>query len=349
MAFDPIQEDALRLVLRSMQRDRVYPLENQAYVEDALERFGTDAGSLIRSDEDRSFHLTARATEIIDYRAPFMSSDEAADAAVANAEALLTEAAELDPKNSDAARMLMALRAPSNEEYVRFLAESADAQVDAWRALSAQARDPYDREFAADLGLRPALRWLNALSSRALIAGHYTQALAAVERSLELAPADPGDCRFTGMIALAKLERGQEALEEFYENHAQAFLSLRAMDPWTLIARMACAYREFAFDEADRLMAYLVDRYPRAERALYYQTEFPDGVFARVHVEPGSEDELILAISECTVLLQEGLGAPDNAPFAVWVATHPLVRRGVGNVSPADAPGSVRSGLEGDN
>ena len=33
-----------------------------------------------------------------------------------------------------------------------------------------------------------------------------------------------------------------------------------------------------------------------------------------------------MPLSEATPLLQEGLGAPDNAGLAVWVATHDLVQ-----------------------
>lgn len=349
MAFDPIQEDCLRLVLRAMQRDRVYPLENQAYIEAAMERFTVDPNQLIRTDRDRSFHLTARATEIVDYRAPFMSSDNAAESALDQAEDLLSEARELDPANRDAERMLAALRSETDDEYVRFLIDGQDEVLAECRGLANAAADPYDREFAADLGLRPALRWLNALAARTLISGRYRMALDAVERSLELAPDDPGDCRFTGMLALAKLECGQDALERFYDDHAQAFLAHPGIDPWTLLARIATAYKEFAFDEATRLLQHLIDRYPRAERALYYQAEFPDGVYARVHVEPGSEDELILAVSEATVLLQEGLGAPENAPLAVWLATHPLVQQGMGAFADAVRADEARTGLEGDN
>ena len=65
---------------------------------------------------------------------------------------------------------------------------------------------------------------------------------------------------------------------------------------------------------------------PHAAEALYFQTEFPDGVYARVNVGVGSTDELVLALSEATPVLQEGLGAPDNASFAAWVATNDIVR-----------------------
>ena len=66
--------------------------------------------------------------------------------------------------------------------------------------------------------------------------------------------------------------------------------------------------------------------YPHPAQALYFQAEFPDGVFSRVHVQPGSDDELILALSEATPLLQEGMGTPDAASFAIWVAEHELVQ-----------------------
>ena len=49
------------------------------------------------------------------------------------------------------------------------------------------------------------------------------------------------------------------------------------------------------------------------------QRELPDGVFARLAVAPLSEDELILAVSEGTVLLQEGRDAQARGAFGSWV------------------------------
>ena len=74
------------------------------------------------------------------------------------------------------------------------------------------------------------------------------------------------------------------------------------------------------------MIRLLLRTYPHTSQALFYQAEFPDGLYARVNVMPGSQDELILAISEATPLLQEGLGAPENAGFAVWLANHELVQ-----------------------
>ena len=44
------------------------------------------------------------------------------------------------------------------------------------------------------------------------------------------------------------------------------------------------------------LLQALMRSYPHPAQALYLQAEFPDGVFSRVHVQPGSDDELILSL-----------------------------------------------------
>ena len=42
-------------------------------------------------------------------------------------------------------------------------------------------------------------------------------------------------------------------------------------------------------------------------------------MFARLAMPPFSEDELILAVSECTVLLQEGRDVSGHGAFGAWV------------------------------
>ena len=83
----------------------------------------------------------------------------------------------------------------------------------------------------------------------------------------------------------------------------------------TLIALMSAAWRELDYEGAEHYLRVLARSCPHAAEALYFQTEFPDGVYARVNVDAGSTDELVLALSEATPVLQEGLGAPDNASF----------------------------------
>ena len=123
MAFDPIQEDCLRLTLEAMRREHIYPLEDAAFAEQCAEEYRRDPASLIVHDRDRSFHLVALATEAIDYRIPFIGDDAEAERLTSQAEHQLQEALDLEPGNWDAQRMLAALGATSNDEYVTYLVD----------------------------------------------------------------------------------------------------------------------------------------------------------------------------------------------------------------------------------
>ncbi len=351
MAFDPIQEDCLRLTLEAMRREHIYPLENAVFIERCMEAFQSDPASLIVHDRDRSFHLVALATETIDYRVPFMADEAEAEAAASSAEHQLREAVELDPGNWDARRMLAAVTAETNDAYVEYLIEHRAEVERAVERMRADATGPYDREFAGDLGFRPYLRWLAALAARALIAGRYRLALRTAEETLAAAPHDPAGARHTAVLALAKLECTRDELKAFRAKHAASYLPPAPMrrrhhldektpDAWSLIAEVACAYHELDLAGATRALRAIMRAYPRAAEPLYYQAEFPDGVFSRVNVEPGSEDELVLALSEATPLLQEGYGAPDNACLAAWIALSDPVQEALDrrrNASPAFA------------
>ena len=336
MAFDPVEEDCARLMLESMRREHIYPLDNLGYARRFIRSYTKDPSSLVHTDRDRSFHLIAKATELVDYRIPFLTDESELDAQAEQAETYLQEAAELDGSNWDAQRMLAAIESESNDAYVSYLLDNRQAvQADLAQAEE-QAADPYSREYARDLASRPYLRWLAALSSRALIAGQYRLALKVAEESLAYKPADPAGIRHTGMLALAKLESTPEELEAYRKRHAEAYLphfvSRRRRrlgldrDAWTLIAEMNVAYRSMDFDQATSKLSSLIRSYPRAAEPLYFQAEFPDGLYSRVNVEPESEDELILALSEATPILQEGYGAPDSASFSLWISENELVQ-----------------------
>jgi hypothetical protein len=190
MAFDPIQEDCHRLVLEALRRDNI-PLTDGAAVERLMEQFTRNPAPLIVHDRDRAGHLIAKVVEAVDYRIPFIPDDAQAEQEEAAAENMLREAAALDPANWDAQRMLTALTAESNEEYVQYLVSKCD-EVEHDLALKiASAQDSYEREAAGDLTRRPYLRWLAALASRALISGRYRMSLEAANRSLDFAPNDP--------------------------------------------------------------------------------------------------------------------------------------------------------------
>lgn len=342
MAFDPVQEDCHRLVLEAMRRERT-PLTDNRAVERLMRQFTADPAALIIHDRDRAGHLVAKAAEILDYRVPFIADDATAETQAQTAENMLREAHALDPDNWDAQRMICAITAQSNDEYVQYLIDGREKVEHDLALKIAAAQDPYDREAAGDLMRRPYLRWLAALASRALISGRYRMAIDVAEQSLSFAPDDPAGIRHTAVIALAKLECDHERIERFRTEHALAYLDMEptgdmrrrrrakkdALDPWTLIAHMSIAWRAFDYKSAEGYLEQLVRSCLKAAEALFFQTEFPDGVYARVNVAPGSTDELVLALSEATPLLQEGLGAPDNASFAAWVATNPIVQSGV--------------------
>lgn len=347
MAFDPIQEDCLRLILANMEREGVQMLKDPRYIARASDAYRTDPSSLIRTDRERSFHLTCKAAELIDYRSPFAADELEAESQIATAENHLREAVDLDPGNWDARRMLASLQSESDDDLVAYLSKHRDEVAADARNLLENASNPYEAEFARDLGQRPHLRWIASLASRLLIAGRYRQALSCAEEGLAANPLDPAGIRHTGMLALAKLEVEPDELTRYRTRHAAAYQETTQVtfrrggsnghkpDAWSLIARMSLAYRSFDFAGATAELRSLMRVYPKAAQPLYFQTEFPEGVFSRVNVQPGSEDELVLALSEATPLLQEGMGTPDSASFALWVAGHDLVQRAL------DAQGAV--------
>ena len=360
MAFDPIQEDCLRLILQSMRREGIFPLDDASFIEHGMEQFRTDPSKLITCDADRSFHLMAKATEILDYRLPFLTDETQVDRQEMQAENYLREAVDLDASNWDARRMLAALDSPTNDAYVSYLLDNREAVERDLLATVDAANDAYSREYASDLARRPLLRWFAATASRAVIAGQYRLALHTVEESLAFAPADPAGIRHTGMLALAKLEASHQDIKQYRARHAISYgtagplrrrhhMTEKSLDAWTLLAELSVFYRSFDYTSADRTLHQLMRAYPNAAEPLLYQAEFPDGLFCRVNVVPGSQDELILAISEATPLLQEGLGTPDNACFAAWIANHRFIKSALEDHAPRTPGRAGLTGSGGDN
>ena len=223
MAFDPVQEDCLRLILAAMEREGADPASDAAFIERTSEIYRLDPATLIHTDRDRSFHLVAMATELADYRAPFAPSEAEAEQLFSQAEDYLREAVELDPRNWDAQRMLATMRSISDDALIDYLIENLPAVEDDLKTLIESAAGPYEQEFAHDLGRRAHQRWLAALASRLLIAGRYRMALSHAERALEANPLDPAGARHTGMLALGKLEVEAEELRRFRSRHAAAY------------------------------------------------------------------------------------------------------------------------------
>lgn len=336
MAFDPMQEDCHRLVLETMRRNKV-ALNDSDYVGHIMEAFQNDSDELIVTDRDRAFHLVAQVAASVDYQIPFIADDAQAETEADRAEDMIAEAVRLDPNNLDAQRMQAALASDSNEEYVAYMEERLGEVQTSTTLVMQNTQTAYDREFAADLAKRPYLRWMNALAARQLISGRYRRALNLAEQSLAADPTDPGDVRYTALLAASKLEYSALELRRFRTRHQLAFRSAPVprhkrycknivCDAWSLIAEMNAHYRAFEYDEATETLRTIKRYYPHAAEAFYFQAEFPDGIYARVNVVPGTTDELVLAISEATPLLQEGFGNPDSADFALWVRNHELVQ-----------------------
>lgn len=337
MAFDPIEEDCMRLVLGALRREQTPPHEMTGAADRLSDTFRADPARLIACDRDRSFHLTSQAVETVDYRLPFIMDDAEADKQSESAEQRLREALELDGDNWDARRMLAALDAESGDAYLSYLLDTLPEVEASCIEAAARAQDVYALACGENLELRPYLRWQSAIAASALIAGKYRLALSCARTVLEHASYDPGDISCTALLAASKLELPLDELARFERPRGAAGAGGRrrrrhetgAACAWTLLAEMNLAYRALDYGTASERLRQLVNAYPDAARILFFQVEFPEGVWARVHVAPGSADELALAVSEATPLLQEGMGTPDYASFSTWIAEHDIVQRGL--------------------
>lgn len=355
--LDANMEDYLRLSLHyAASMPATNPFEAARAATTFANKYQNARDSLEQTDADRAFWLVVRATELVDYRLPF-SEDSEASSLVAQAHNLLTEAVELDQECWDAQRMLSAARQNGPIDYAHYLAEHAEevkasctaradaiatqgfgTSVSAGISATSAASNPNHiganqskialdsemLEMARQLTMRPYLRWLAVQASIALICGRYTLSITYAKAALELDPADPADVSFTMALAYAKLEDA-EALAELDRTHPQEHGAA-----WFGLARMAIAFKQGNMAAADEELKALLETYPTGALALSIQNDIPDGIFGRILVEPGSEDELILAISEATVILQEGFDIYERGSMGSWLASHPLVKGALG-------------------
>lgn len=328
MAFDPQREDYQRLGLRFAQSldtsDAVGATRSFALFG---RRFAQDRDSLPQSDSDRAFHLVAMATKLIDYELPFADDDHAKEL-IASGHRLLDEALGLDSRCYDAQRMKTAAQAPSFEAFLSYLRDNAEevrAHCEEQRAQSLDT-DGERARMGADLAMRPYLRWVSTQAEQALICGRNTECLRLCLECLELDPHDGADIRFTAALAYAKLE-DDEGLETLWGRLRSQGMVRPANDAWTLLARLALCFKRLDRKDAGRWLDEILQRYPRAAEALIRQIELPVGIFSRISTAPYSEDELIVAISEATVLLQEGVDPMGRGTLSTWVANEASRRR----------------------
>lgn len=323
MAFDPQREDYQRLGLRfARSLDRGDSVSATREFATFGRRFAQDRDSLPQSDADRAFHLVVLASKHIDYELPF-ATDERAKQLIDDGHRILEEAISLDPHCYDAIRMMAAATNPSFDAFLSFLDEQADevrAYCEEQRASLAPDASGERARLAADLAMRPYLRWIATQAEEALICGRNREAIRLAHAALEIDPNDAADVRFTAALAYAKLEDSQGLNAFFAHLHAGSSRMRPADDAWAQLARLGLAYKRHDLVVARDILDALVATYPHAAEALIRQNELPDGVFARLAVTPYSEDEIILALSEGTVLLQEGVDLQGRGVLSSWVA-----------------------------
>lgn len=326
MAQDPKREDYQRLSLRFVRKLDASDPKGASHAFAAFgRRFAQDRDSLPQSDADRAFHLVALATEIVDYRLPFAAEADA-ERLVSRGKELLGEALALDPNCFDAQRMRASAEIPTLEGRYRHLVDT-EPEV---RRFCEAARDKALEEdggfvdgerthLSADLAMRPWRRWMASIAEEALICGRNHACLDACERLLAEDSLDTCDVRFTLAYALAKLE-DEKGLAELEGRYSRISPLRSHDDAWMQLARIALAHKRCDFAAARETVRRLLSAYPGAADTLVRQTELPDGEFSRLCVAPYSEDELILAVSEGIVLLQEGSESSGMGVLGSWLA-----------------------------
>ena len=322
MAHNPQREDYQRLSLRfARELDQGDPVAATRAFASFGRRFAQNRDALPQSDADRAFHLVVLASEVVDYQLPF-ATDEQAPGLIQRGKDLLDEALSLDPSCHDAVRMRSSSHTPSIDERYRFLLE----RVDDVRASCEQAReeagaelDGERRALAQDIAMRPYWRWLASLAEEALICGRNRVAADVAERLLASDPRDTSDVRFTLAYALAKLE-DEKGLAELVANYPGPNGLGHPDDAWVMLAQIALAHGRWDLRTARELVERLLVSYPGSAGVMVRQMEIADGRFARVRVEEYSEDEMVLALSEGVVLLQEGVERSGRGVLGAWLA-----------------------------
>lgn len=322
MAFDPKKEDFDRLFIHHLIETGATEPPNPQQFNSYVAHFSDNPDTLITSDEDKAFHLMAQAVEKIDYLLPTVNESEGKPF-VLDGQKLLARACELDPHCFDALRMHQAMVCTVLEDHFQYLVAQEEEVHQTCIEKGTAAAKGVSEEFAeavVELAMRPYYRWLAALATRALLSGRNKAAISYGQKLFSLDPIDFGDIRFTLALAYAKLEDA-EGLAKLEKQYATVFPPRPPDDAWMMLARLALAFktnnRECANDLLDKLLA----RYKTGTLTLFIQRDLPEGEYARLNVEPYSEDELILAVSEAAVLLQEGNDFTGRGIFGHWLGS----------------------------
>jgi hypothetical protein len=262
----------------------------------------------------------ADAAELIDLKLP-IATEEQGQAIIAEARRLLDEALDLDEHCYDAMRMITFAEFSIYDDTLSFLEEMAP-EVKAWckeqSAIAEREVTPELAPLTREIEMGPYLRWVTTQSTLSLVCGRNKQCLHYAMEVLDEDPVDVSDARFSAALAYAKLE-DENGLESLVRRQRSNPITRPPDDPWIVIARMCIAFKQYDIETARVILNQLISRYDQSIEILFRQTEFPDGVFARLHVGPYTPDELALAVSEATVLFQESMDFDDVGVISSWI------------------------------
>ncbi len=320
MGYDAKREDYQRMAIRyARSLDQGDPVVATRAFSNFGRRLAQERDSLPQTDADRAFHLVADATDLIDYQLPF-STDEQAQEIVARAQALLAEAVSLDSHCYDAERMAFDPTTSFEGRYRRLAEREPEVLAGCSEARDREGATQDERtKLAQEIAMRPWRRWMASMAELALICGRNRTCLRLGERLLADDPTDTAGVHLTMALAYAKLEdaAGLQSLAARCAGWAPA---RGADDAWMLLAQVAIAQKAMDLSLASKALDRIIRTYPQAVRTILRQTELPDGAFSRVITNPYSEDELIVAVSEATVLLDEGADLSGRGPLGLWMA-----------------------------
>lgn len=314
-------EDFERLAVR--WADSEHPADGYPSLVAAIaafpERYMADRDALPQTDADRAFWLVCRACEMLD-RTMYEAPDEASAMQLAqSALGLVDEALALDPQCHDARRIRFALDRPSRDAMVDWLQSGAEeVRSSCLEAARAAELVPPDGRWGMSVYLRPYLRWMLALANEQLSCGRYRKSLEVCDHLMELDADDLAGARLVAAYDYVKLEdaEGLAALIGRYPEKPNA---------WFLLSRCFMAYKQRRLEDAAQILHEILRTYQGAGCTLSYQEELPPGMFT-CHLEfaPGSADELYIAMSEASVVIDENCGDYVSS-LSGWIAADPLV------------------------
>mgnify|MGYP000134534485 CR=1 FL=1 len=222
MAFDPIQEDCLRLILANMERE-------------AFSSSKTPCTSIVPPRRSKTTPRRS-STPIVSARFTWYPRQRRSSTTVRrshrpNRTPRRSSTLRRTTCASDRARPAQ-LGCPAHARHpaigigrrTHLLSARPSRRCRTRRRAPPRGRiEPLRRGVRARFGAAALQRWIAMLASRLFIAGQYRMALMCAEEGLRAYPLDMAGIRHTGMLALAKLEVAPEELKRYRSRHAAAY------------------------------------------------------------------------------------------------------------------------------